>query len=69
MSYVKITSKPTGSDNQQLSDKTMTLSNAVTCLIEVCTIKYLHAQLKNPVRAVEDKLVTKKRSLINKTYC
>jgi len=46
VSYIKITNKPTGSANQQLSDKTMTLYNAVTCLPEVCTIKYLHAQLK-----------------------
>lgn len=52
MSYIKIINKPKGSDNRQLSDKTMTLYNAVTCLVEVCTIKYLHAQLKNPVRAV-----------------
>jgi hypothetical protein len=29
--YIKITNKPTGSDNWQLSDKTMTLS--------ACTIK------------------------------
>jgi ribosomal protein L17 len=60
VSYIKITNKPTGSVNRQLSDKTMTLYNAVTCLVEVCTIKYLHAQLKNPVRAVYDKLITKK---------
>jgi len=47
----------------------MTLYTAITCLVEVCTIQYLDAQLKNPARAVQDKLMTKKRSIINKAYC